>query len=329
VKEALYYAQRPDGKVECELCPHRCVIEEGRTGICRVRRNEGGRLQSLIYGEVASIAMDPIEKKPLYHFFPGRNILSAGTNGCNFRCSFCQNWQISQQEVARRKIEPAALVATARREGSIGVAFTYNEPLIWHEFVLDVATLTREAGMVNVLVTNGYVNPEPLDGLLPLVDALNIDVKSMRPEFYRKHCGGSLEPVLETCRTAGAKTHVELTNLVIPGENDSPEDFEKLRDWIADNMGGNTPLHLSAYTPRHKFTAPPTPVETLLKAHGICREKLDYVYLGNVMTAEGRDTLCRNCGALLVERRGYHTRITGLTEGRCAKCGSENNFRQG
>jgi len=326
MKEAAYYEKRGDGKVHCHLCPHQCVIADGKTGLCRVRRNQGGTLYSEIYEQVTSIAMDPIEKKPLYHFHPGTSILSIGTRGCNFACPFCQNWGISQADASTSALPARGAVQAAQREGSIGIAYTYNEPLIWFEYVIETARLAREAGLANVLVSNGYVSPEPFDELLPYIDAINMDIKSIRPEFYKTLCRGTLEPVLANARTAAARTHLEITNLLIPGHNDSEAEFRELASWIAAELGPQTPTHLSAYFPRYKLQAPPTPVETLETAYAIFAEQLHYVYLGNCYSEVGSATRCRQCGTKLISRRGYNIRTVGLRGSCCAHCGAENHI---
>jgi len=324
MREAAHYEKLEGGKVHCHLCPHQCVIADGRVGRCRVRRNQGGVLYSEIYERVTSIAMDPIEKKPLYHFHPGSSILSIGTRGCNFACEFCQNWAISQADAATSLLTSQQAVQAAQREASIGIAYTYNEPFIWFEYVLETAKLAREAGLVNVLVSNGFVSPEPLEELLPYVDAINMDIKAIRPEFYTKLCHGTLAPVLANARTASRRTHLEVTNLIIPGHNDSEEEFEELGRWIAGELGPQIPTHLSAYFPRHRLEAPPTPVETLERAYEVVSKHLWHVYLGNCHSAKGSDTRCHGCGATLISRRGYATRIVGLKGSACAACGTEN-----
>lgn len=327
LKEARYWERLEEGRVHCMLCPHNCHIADGKRGLCRVRKNEGGTLYTIIYGRITSASMDPIEKKPLFHFYPGRTIFSLGTMGCNFACKFCQNYSIAQMECPTRGLSSEEAVQAALERDSIGIAYTYNEPLIWYEYVFDTAHLARESGLKNVLVTNGYIQQEPLNDLLPCIDALNIDLKSMRPEFYKEICRGRLEPVLETCKTAATQALVEVTNLVIPGYNDTDEDFEELSTWVAENMGRHTPAHLSAYFPCYKLQAEPTPLSTLKRAYGIFTKHLDYVYLGNVRSPEGSDTSCTSCGALLIERRGYVTKVVGLTEeGTCAECGAQNNI---
>jgi pyruvate formate lyase activating enzyme len=270
-----------------------------------------------------------MEKKPLYHFHPGERILSVGTNGCNLGCPFCQNWSISQKDSPSEEITPDGIIALASRYNTKFIAYTYNEPFIWYEYVLDSAKAAKEQGFINVLVTNGYINPEPLKELLPYISAMNIDIKSINNNFYRRLCKAELEPVLETIKIARGKAHIEITNLVITGENDKTGEFEELARWIADNLGRDTPLHFSAYFPSYKFNNPPTPAETLLKAYQIARKHLDFVYLGNVTgVKEGRDTICYKCGAKLIERMGYQIKIDSLMAGgTCKHCGSENNIK--
>ncbi len=283
MQEALFYKDTGKGALQCFLCPHLCGIKEGKTGFCGVRTNKGGKLYTANYGRVASVALDPIEKKPLYHYHRGEYILSLGTIGCNLSCLFCQNWSISQQvQTPTEPITPEEAIAKARQVNSFGIAYTYNEPFIWYEFVAETARLAKQQGLKNVLVTNGYVMPEPLRELLPLIDAMNIDLKSIRDEFYRETCCGRVSFVLETIKTSAKSCHVELTNLIIPTLNDSEEDLSALVDWVYENVGDSVPLHFSRYFPCYKMTLPPTPVETLKKAEAIAKKKLKYVYLGNV-----------------------------------------------
>lgn len=282
MKEALYW-EKTDGVVHCLLCPHDCKIVNGVAGVCGVRRNIDGKLYSLVYGETTSVSLDPVEKKPLYHYHPGENILSLGTKGCNFKCPFCQNWAISQDlEAQTQKITSRWAVDKAKECKSFGIAYTYNEPFIWYEFVLETAKLAKKEGLENVLVTNGYVNAGPLEEMLPFIDAMNIDLKSIDDEFYRKICRGSLEPVLYTIKRSAKSCHIELTNLIIPGLNDSDDNFKRLVDWIYDNVGAEAPLHFSRYFPCYKLDQPLTPEETLDRAYKIAKKKLNNVHLGNI-----------------------------------------------
>ena len=333
---AKFYEKNDDGSIKCQLCPHRCVIKEGRSGLCRVRKNIDKELIALSYGKMVSANLDPIEKKPLYHFFPGKNILSVGTLGCNFNCFFCQNWSISQQDISATSegsieyILPVDLVKIAGRQktnNNLGIAYTYNEPLIGYEFVLDTAILAKKNGLKNVLVTNGYINEEPLKELLPYIDALNIDIKSIEDDFYKKYCRGSLNPVLKTCEIANKSSLVEITNLIIPGLNDSEKNIKDLSEWVYNNLGKDTPLHLSAYRPEYKCNIKSTPVETIKKAYEIASEKLNYVYAGNVYCQGLDDTNCPKCGELLIERMGYSVNIKNLKDSHCGKCDSKINIQ--
>ncbi len=321
--EARHYERLEGNAVRCRLCPRECRLVEGAAGVCRTRRNVGGRLIYLYYGACSSVALDPVEKKPLYHFFPGHTILSLGSIGCNLQCAFCQNWQIAQSEAETVPLAPAEVVELAQEragEGCIGVAYTYNEPLVGFEFVLDAARAVREAGLKNVLVTNGEINPEPFAELLPYVDALNIDVKGFTEDFYRELCRGRLAPVLRTVETAAARAHVELTNLLIPTKNDSPEEIQALVEWVAERLGPDVPLHFSRYFPQYRLDLPATPLVTLEKAAEIARQRLRYVYLGNVAELEGSDTRCPECGTTVIRRRGYAVRSL-LRGRRCPACG--------
>ncbi len=317
---------RPEGgAVRCGLCPHRCLIADGKRGICRVRENREGTLFALTYGRVSAVQLDPIEKKPLFHFHPGTEILSVGSIGCNFRCGFCQNWHLVLGQASLSPAGIPELVRAARESGSVGIAYTYNEPMIWFEFVMDCAREFRKAGMANVLVTNGYVSPEPLGELLPLVDAMNIDLKSMDPDFYRKVCEGNLAPVLNTIRAASRSVHVEITALLVTGENDSDDAIRKVVDFVADT-DPEIPLHFSRYFPQHRFTSPPTSPARLEAAHRIGREKLSYVYVGNYHLAGSEDSRCPRCGATVVRRLGYRTSPIGLIGNRCASCTAKLRF---
>ena len=305
------------------LCPHGCVLVEGASGLCHSRKVVNGELIAFGYGLISSAGLDPIEKKPLYHFRPGSDIFSIGGWGCNFSCSFCQNWSISQSlSEETQRYQPSDIVKKAVACNSTGIAYTYNEPFINFEFVKECAVLAHEKGLVNVLITNGYIETEPAGEILHLIDALNIDIKSIDDSFYRKYSGASLRPVLDfavSARESGC--HLEITNLVIPGVNDAENAFTELSAWVSSKLGKQTPLHLSAYHPQYRMTKSATSVGTLKMAYTLCREHLSYVYLGNVDEITGRDTNCASCGALLIERRGYATEIVGLKDGVCNKCG--------
>ncbi|WP_277997655.1 AmmeMemoRadiSam system radical SAM enzyme [Thermanaeromonas sp. C210] len=325
IREAKYYVKLDEDRVECRLCPHTCILAPGRRGLCRVRENREGRLYSRNYGLCSSLAVDPIEKKPLYHFHPGRLILSVGTVGCNFACQFCQNWEIAHGEPEVVPLTPEVLVEKARDLDTVGIAYTYSEPVVWFEFVLDTAGLARERGLKNVLVTNGFIRPEPLRELLPVIDALNIDVKGYNKEFYRRVIRGDYEPVLQTARLAReAGCHIELTTLLVTGMNDDLGELEELVKRIRDELGESTPLHFSRYFPHYKLHLPPTPRETMERAWEMARARLHYVYLGNIEHPRASNTYCPRCGSLVIRRRGYTVSPAGLTgEGACGRCGEK------
>lgn len=320
MKKALYWEAKEEGKVKCLLCPHGCVIPPGGKGLCRVRENVNGALYATSYSRVASIALDPIEKKPLYHFHPGSAILSAGTVGCNMRCQFCQNYTLSQTDVPTEYLSPERLLDLITQvEDNIGIAFTYNEPLIWYEYIYDTARLikAKDPNIAVVLVSNGYINPEPLAGLLPYVDAMNIDLKTFNDDTYRRLSGARLEPVLETIRRAAAKCHVEVTTLVIPEENDTPEEIGKLASWLAA-INTNIPLHLSRYHPAYKFSRLPTPATTLLALQKEACRHLNYVYIGNLPRVD-QGTYCPECGRKVIDRDYYEAKVL-VTRPECPGC---------
>lgn len=323
IREAMYYDSLDDHVVRCRLCPTGCRLTPDRKGVCRNRYNDDGRLMTDNFGETVTFAFDPIEKKPLYHFHPCAVIASIGANGCNLSCQNCQNWEISQRTAPTVYIDPEQLPQAAAHNRSIGVAYTYTEPIIWYEFILEAAPPVKAAGLVNVMVTNGYINPDPLEKLLPLIDAFNVDLKGMNPEFYRHICKGKLEPVLETIRMISASpAHLELTTLVIPGLNDSEADFETLAEFVA-SLDPAIPVHLSAYHPNFRMRVTATPVETLQKGYTILRRLLHNVFVGNREIAGCSDTYCSACGAVLIGRSGYSIRLKGIDEaGRCRACGT-------
>ncbi|NQS75551.1 MAG: AmmeMemoRadiSam system radical SAM enzyme [Peptococcaceae bacterium] len=330
MREALYYEKKDKNVAACLLCPHYCKIQDGKAGICRARQNKGGTLYATNFGRVTSYGIDPIEKKPLYHFYPGSYILSAGTFGCNLQCQFCQNWQIAQGEPDTTNITPADLVEISSNYSNmgypnIGLAYTYNEPFMWYEFVYETAKLAREADLKNVLVTNGSVNGAPLRQILPYIDAMNIDVKGFTEDYYKKYCKGSLQPVLHTVETALQECHVELTTLLIPGLNDSVEEIEHLISWVA-SLDPGIPLHFSRYFPMYKMDLPATPVEKLVQAREIALKKLHYVYIGNVQVPGASDTFCPKCGDEVINRVGYTTQGVGLSGRSCGHCGEEIKY---
>lgn len=319
-REALFYEKLDDGRVRCRLCPNLCVVGDGSAGRCMVRVNESGKLLTLSYGNTVTAAIDPIEKKPLYHFMPGSQILSVGPNGCTLTCDHCQNWQISQEKSRVSYLSPEELVELGGRDGSVGVAFTYTEPLIWFEYLLDALPLLTEAGLKSVLVTNGYLNEEPARQIVPLVDAFNVDLKSFNDSFYRQYCGGSIEPVKGFIELAAAHAHVEVTCLVIPGLNDTEEEIAKMAGWLS-GISREIPLHLSRFVPRFRMDSrPPTPQETLEMAFRTAREYLDYVYVGNIFIEGTENTVCPSCGADAILRSGYSAQLRAA-EGICASCG--------
>ncbi|MBN1800300.1 MAG: AmmeMemoRadiSam system radical SAM enzyme [Candidatus Lokiarchaeota archaeon] len=338
-----------DNKVRCRVCANECIVVEGRTGICGTRRNISGDFYSLIYGSLISKgSLDPIEKKPLYNFWPGATAYSIASIGCSFRCLNCQNWTISQaspsdngktgyydiEELKNREMKlvemnPKELIEKVLKSGAQTLAFTYNEPLIWHEWVLDVTQLMKKEHIKTILVTNGYSTPEASEELISAgIDAANIDIKAMSDDFYKKICGvKSVKPVLDTAkRFKEGGIHVEITNLIIPGLNDKKEDMELLCNWVVENLGKNTPTHFSAYHP--DFKAPSderTPVKTLNMAYNIAKKAgLYFPYVGNINHEEGSNTYCPNCGHLLLGRRGYmFTKIDIKNDKTCPKCGRD------
>ena len=328
IKKAAYHEKMDDNKVICRLCPFHCRLSPDKKGICKSRYNREGELVTDNYGELVTLAVDPIEKKPLYHFYPSEDILSTGPNCCNLKCQHCQNWKISQKKAGTHFLPPEKLVETTLNYHSIGVAFTYTEPLMWFEYIMDVAPLLRAENLKVILVTNGYISPEPLEELIPLVDAANVDLKSMNPDFYRKICKGKLEPILENIkRLADSKVHLELTNLIIPGKNDSEGELKELVDFIA-GLSDMIPIHFSAYYPNYKMEIEETSPDILFKAREIARMKLKYVFLGNIAVSGGSNSNCPSCGHLLVERNGYNTRVSGVKDGICTKCGFKTGIIQ-
>jgi pyruvate formate lyase activating enzyme len=315
-----------ENKLECQLCPHFCRLAEGKTGICGVRKNTGEKIELLTYGVISGYSLDPVEKKPLYHFFPGHNILSVGSYGCNMRCDFCQNYNISQNvpELLKQEITPERIVRDAlNSEKNIGVAFTYNEPVIWFEFIRDTALMVKKEGMYTAMVSNGFINQDPLYEIIQFIDAFNIDLKAFSNSFYHKLTGADIEPVKNGLKQiAKSGKHLEITTLIIPGQNDSEKEMSLQSDWIAGELGKEVPLHLSRYFPMYKRYDPATSEETLIRLFEIASEKLDNVYMGNTLSNTGQTTFCPECGNTVTTRSGYNTRLLNLDdEGKCAGCG--------
>ncbi len=323
--EARFYERQGAGAAKCLLCPHGCVILPGKAGICSVRENRDGTLYAANYGRLSSMAMDPVEKKPLFHVDPGGYLLSIGSYGCNFGCLFCQNWQISQEKPALYDATPHQVVKTAldqreKHPGMAGIAYTYNEPTVFLEFILDCAGMAKEAGLRNVLITNGFITEEALRDVLPSIDALNIDVKGWDEGFYRRTIKGRLGPVVRTVEVAAEKAWVEVTYLVIPGENDSDADVRGVAKWL-QSLSPSIPLHLSRYFPNYKFCVGATPVATLERLREVAREYLHYVYIGNAWKRGYADTLCPRCHRALLVRGGLELEESRLVDGACPTCG--------
>jgi len=313
--------------IECLICPHNCKIPPGKKGICGVRKNTGNKIELLTHGIISGYAIDPVEKKPLYHFYPGYNILSVGSYGCNMRCDFCQNYHISQEceitadpKITREKI--ISDITSASK--NIGLAFTYNEPVIWFEYIVEIASSVRSKGFMTALVTNGFVNKAPLHELIELTDAFNVDLKAFNNDFYRKLTGASIKPVKEALtEIAKAGRHLEITTLLIPGQNDSLSEMESQVKWIGSELGDETPFHLSRYFPMYQRHDPPTPHDTLIRHFELASKYLKYVYLGNTMSDTGQATKCPKCGETITNRIGYDIRNVGTRDGKCNKCGRE------
>lgn len=319
---AQFWHPLPDGRIFCYLCAQCCRIPAGEVGFCRHRRHDPDGLVSLNYGLISSYALDPVEKKPLYHFHPGSSIFSIGSVGCSLACQFCQNWSISQGESETVSVDPHRVVelassAAAQQQSCVGIAYTYNEPIVWTEYILDVAREARRYGLKNVLVTSGYATAKPWQELLRVIDAANIDLKGYSDRFYDQLCSGHLVPVRRAVEMAvEAGVHVEITNLIIPGANDREDEIEALACWLS-GLNPFIPLHFSRYFPNYRMQTPPTPISTLLRAQAIAQRHLRYVYLGNV--SQGQETHCPECGETIVERSaGVKLHMHG---GRCPHCG--------
>lgn len=326
--DALLYDELDDNQVQCKLCAHRCRISEGGRGICRVRENRKGKLFTLVYGNLIAENVDPIEKKPLYHFLPGTRAYSIATPGCNFRCKWCQNWQISQMPREMRmpegkRISPEFVVERAIKANCQTIAYTYTEPTIFFEYSYDTARMAKEEGLKNIYVTNGFMTPEMLDMIEPYLDAANVDIKAFDDQSYRSLMGGRLEPVLDSCRKMKELgIWLEITTLIVPGVNDDPDELETLASFIYRDLGPETPWHLSRFYPQYKMTDRAPTDENILYETKLMGEAvgLEYIYLGNILG--DNQTSCKVCNNTLISRSGYSTRLIGLdSEGQCDQCG--------
>ena len=332
LKRAVLWQSCDDSrKVRCNLCSQRCLIDDGKLGFCSVRKNIDGVLYSLNYNCVCAANADPIEKKPLFHFQPGSRSFSIACVGCNFRCSFCQNWQISQGALETGRIEgqpisPQQIVEAAIRDGCKSIAYTYTEPTIFMELCADCARLAKKKGLANVFVSNGFMTREAIDFAREWLDGINIDLKSFSDDFYKKLCRARLAPVLDTISYIAGQTNIwlEITTLLVPGENDSDDELKKLTDFIVSKAGPDVPWHISRFQPNYNYLdSVPTPLETLERAEKIGKDAgLRYIYLGNVPGAKSESTFCYNCGHTLIERRGYRIISNNIKDRACPKCGT-------
>lgn len=330
-KETRYWHQLEDGRIQCDVCPRFCRLREGQKGLCFVRACESGQIVLTTYGRSSGFCIDPIEKKPLYHFLPGSSVLSFGTAGCNLACRFCQNWDMStsrEMDILSEDASPETIAQAAKELGCRSVAMTYNDPTIFHEYAIDVAQACREVGIRSVAVTAGYVCPEPRIEFYRSLDAVNVDLKAFTEKFYYRLCSGHLEPVLDTLRYIKNSTEVwlEITNLLIPGENDGESELEAMTQWVVENLGSDVPMHFTAFHPEYKMMDHrSTQLETLQRARTIAMNNgVRFAYTGNVDDFEGSCTYCHHCETRLIGREGYELTHWGLTrDGCCSSCGTE------
>ncbi len=327
-KEAILYDKIGKG-LNCKVCERRCLISKGKKGFCEMRENIGGKLFTLNYAAASSVAVDPIEKKPLFNFYPGSTVLSLGSVGCNFRCKHCQNWSISQatlEDMSLREILPEDAVKLAQLNKCKSIAWTYNEPTMWLEYTIDSAVLARKQNLKTVYVSNGYMTQEALDTVGPYLDAVNVDLKGMSEEFYKELCDARLQPVLDNIkRIYDKKIHLEITNLIIPGYNNSEENIRSLVNFMADEVGVEVPLHFTRFFPYYELKdLPPTAISDLELAYKIAKDAgMKYVYVGNVPSSDGENTYCYRCGKLLVGRNSYTIQENNLKQGKCPECGAD------
>jgi pyruvate formate lyase activating enzyme len=326
-KLSPYFITLEGGEIQCGLCPRQCRVSKGKRGYCRVRENRDGKYYSLVYGNPCAVHLDPIEKKPFFHLLPATTSFSLATAGCNFQCKFCQNWEISQalpEDVYSYEFPPESAVKKAKEVGARSIAYTYVEPTIFYEYMLDTGLLAKKAGLLNVYHSNGFINPDPLQNLCKVLDAANIDLKGFTETFYSELCNGELNPVLETLKTLKKEgVHLEITNLMIPTKNDDPSVIKEMCLWVKRELGVDIPIHFSRFYPLYKLRSlPPTPVSTLEKARAVALSiGLEYVYIGNVPGHEGENTFCPKCKKMIIQRTGYMVGEIHLKGGKCGYCG--------
>ena len=328
-REAMFYTKLADGQVRCKICPRKCVIAPGRRGLCGIRQNAAGTLYMIAYGKPCALGVEPIEKAPFFHFIPGTRRLVLATVGCVLRCRFCQNWNISQavfEDVRHYDLSPEAVVDAALKAKVESICFTFTEPVVFYEYMYDIAKLARAKGLKTSMVSSGYIETAPLKELLTVLDAVKIDLKSFNEKFYEEMAAADLQPVLEAIKTIKASGRwLEIVNLVIPGRNDAPKELEAMCRWIKDNVGADVPVHFTRFFPAYRLlTTPPTPVGTLTKAFAIAKAAgLRHVYVGNVPGHPLENTVCPKCGKTVIERQGFVIAANHLKSGRCPHCGEK------
>jgi len=328
VREAMFYEKLDENRVRCKLCPRECTVADMERGTCGVRENRGGTYYTLVYGRPCSLHMDPIEKKPLFHFHPGTQAFSIATAGCNIECKFCQNWNISQfrpEQVAAVELSPTETARAAKRAQAKSIAYTYSEPVVFYEYMHDTAAAARPLGVKSVAITNGYITPEAMRKLAKVLDAVKVDLKAFTERFYRELCSGELKPVLDTLvLLKDLDMWTEIVVLLIPGHNDSAGQIRELSHWVRTNLGVDVPVHFTRFHPAYKMkNLPPTPVKTLERAWKTGRDAgLNYVYIGNVVGHKGESTYCPSCDRILIKRIGYTIVANEIKDGKCPKCGT-------
>lgn len=326
-KEAMWYTKLNLKKVRCDLCPRKCIVDDRERGFCGVRENRNGIYHTLVYSNPCAIHIDPIEKKPFFHFLPATASFSIATAGCNIECAYCQNWEISQRRPEQTEnvyMPPKRVVELAKRFNCKSISFTYTEPVVFYEYMVDTAELARRAGVRALMITNAFIEPKPMREACKVLDGVKVDLKAFSEEFYTKICRGQLKPVLraiEVIKSTGV--WLELVVLIVPDLNDSPSEIEQMCKWIKTNLGVDVPIHFSRFIPMYKLrNLPPTPIGTLERCHSIAKEAgLHYVYIGNVPGHLAENTYCPRCSSIVIQRRGYETNLSGFRNGKCKKCG--------